>query len=498
MPTMNFMTSYWKNSRRGYLKTLSALSISVVFLFSCSNDTGEFGKDVLPGDDFVDFISTDSFQITARTIDLRQFYSAEVDTILVGGYTDEAFGSVKVSSIVELLPRYFSDGSFLQDARLDSIVPFDTVKIELTEQPYLQLVPSGNYGTAQSLIQNIHVFEVLDEFDKTEYSNSNADISALNIQLLNDGFNTLNTRGEIVIPLPDAFTDRLLAPYVNKEYYVRDSLNRITDTLFGIYFNSEEILAELNGLYFESSAPYSEYVSGIDIRSNQTRLVFPITVQNDGEDLPYFIYFGLKSVALDEPTFSANYFEFNSEGTSDIVQAINDTLLEKEKLYIQSNRTEALISLEGLDAFKPAATENAIVTKAILKIPVDNMDNAADRLSRPRRLSLRYSDGEIVPDDPQNQGEIASFEFLNRFNGIYNANDGEYVFDLSLHAEAYLNGLTTKNEFVVFVPDHELFAIDVLDTTIYSKTKADRVILNSHIAEESPISFELYYSTVDK
>ena len=119
MPIMTFMTRFYHNSKnsggsgivpsKSLLKFFSLFCLAGLLLVSCEEDPTEIGKELLPGNDFVNIESTDTIKPVSFTMYDESIRTDNPATAYLGQTWDPYFGTTTATFVSQI--RLKPDGT---------------------------------------------------------------------------------------------------------------------------------------------------------------------------------------------------------------------------------------------------------------------------------------------------------------------------------------------------------------------------------------------------
>ncbi len=405
--------------------TLFLIGILSFFLgFQACNKLDEVGYSLLPNEDKLSVIETDSTNIGLKThLSPDSLDSYRVSKALLGAYTDPVFGKSTAEFVCELLNGgvyYFND-----------TMTIDSMYLYLAYSD--SLLENVGYGDLTQPI-NFSIHKLNQVLDSTTYQ-SNTDISGLyNADAIYNGSFIINPKDTVLkISLPNSFA---------QEFMDLDSIKT-----FG------EFKKAIPGLYFKLEGDQNKGLISFDLSSNLTR----INLFFSKKDIHYVALFRLHS------NFSINFnlFSHDLSGT-EVLNNINSTNTDDSLVYIQSmNGSRATIEIKDLDFLK-----GKIINQAELILPL-------------------YANSDYINYAPINNLLLLSLkkdgnlDFLTEDNGAgsnLNLEKLNYSFNVTRYIQALANQNDSLTSTLYIVPtlgrvDYKRSIIDNRNNAVKLKIK---------------------------
>ena len=417
---MIFMTtSFWKalNSKHhgltaGLLNIILPLFVLLPVIFSsCSKDPVNIGIGLLPDDDFIDILSTDTISVRAYTMYDESSLSSDSTRMIAGGIYDEYFGTTYCDFVTQLrLMNPWPHYDFVVDSVLLYFTP-DEVSGDTTAIHYIELWETGT--------------ELTDTTDF--YSAQDPD--------------TITFLGEYLMPVLTA--DSTYAVKLNNsvgEYLLRDTTQ-----------------------FLPASNFYKDYFRGIyfGVRSVDNPVL--ITMYSVQESFGIIIYYHDETDEDHSYSFVAtnravNYNRFTHDRSTAApdkqILHIND-FVPDTAVYLQAyHGVYTRLDLPSLEQFRDELTASSTYTspgisvnKARLYLPVHLDEDTYTEKEMPSQIYLRYRDSEdneiLVPD------HVHGLSFMD---GTYYSADDRYVFNIATFVQYYLEGKIDSPSVELFLP----------------------------------------------
>ncbi len=426
---MIFMTSYYrtkKNKNRNSLTIgllnilLPVFTLLTVVFSSCEQNPTKIGIDLLPDEDFVNIYSTDTLGIKAYTMYDEQSISADSTRMFAGSIRDAYFGTTDCDFVTQLRlvtpwphKEVYIDSVMLQFELSD--VSGDTAAVH-----YIRLYETGTLLT-----------------DTTDYySGQDPD--------------TIEFLGEYPMPVlveDSVYSVRL--PNSIGQYLLRDTTKFLPASEFYTIF--------FKGLYFGIRSETNPVL--ITLTAADSPLAITV-YYHDPESVKYSYSFVATNRAVNYNRFLHDYTTADPDKQ---IQHINDFVADTA-VYLQAFKgVYSRFDIPSLSTFRSNPT--IAVNKARLYVPVYLNDEYFPEAEVPKRIYLRYRDGDgnemAIPDLIHDVG------FLD--GTYYNAND-YYIFNITSFVQQYLNGVVENPSVEMYYPlasdSNVIFKVNANDPTV--------------------------------
>lgn len=377
----------------------------VLFATSCKRPENDLGSELLPNEDGLTALQTDTITIIATTVQEDSIRTDELSSVMLGNYIDPILGSTRAS--------------FNTQVRLSTTSP-DFPESFIIDSVVLGLVYTGDfYGKLAK--QQIFVHELTEDLenDSTYYTNTKHIYNITNE--VKSGWNTYDFRPEdLVIVGTDSVIPQLR---IHLNEALGQKLLTATDDQLS---SNDNFLQFFKGLHV-SPGFADACVANFDLIDSDSKLSVYYRYDNDGvEDTTYY-HFNITS--------ECSYYtqvEHNRAGTALAPLDSDNDVSGDVTTYVQAaGSMKTLIEfpfLSDLDAI-----ENKSVNRAELRIPFDD----DGRFGAQTNMFLVYLDEEgdynLLPD-----------QSLGSIGGGANFTDDYYTFNISLYLQKVLNGEITS------------------------------------------------------
>lgn len=387
------------------------------------------GGDVQPKDDILNATFSDTTSLYLHTINHKPTYCFASDIKFLGSNQDPVFGRTDVGLYTNfLIPNSLTNISFGNDPQLVSAEVVLTV-------PLLDFV--GNYTTTLSY----SVFPVSSTLStSTVYYTSNDSIYDKNSLLgsYTGTYSVLNGKFVLRIPIDAGYAQSIL----NGTQYLIDN-STLVSTYKGFYITSEG--SSLNPVSMQG------IISKFDLNDGNSG--FYIYYQNGTPSatkenkVAKFVFSGSGSVKFNhvkyQPVNGANSLLYKQLITGDTTAGQQALFLKglagtKVKLYMPSLKSYA-------DSFKVA------VNRAEVVLNVDpSFTSPNGQYIPPPALALLAMDSLSRENYVVDQLNATDAQ---RYDGVYDANNNRYVFNIARHVQAIFNGQKKNYGFYLVVAD---------------------------------------------
>lgn len=409
------------------------------------------GKDILPGNDFVSIITTDTFKILSYTMYDTPVRSEDPVTPFIGTTYDPYLGTTISEFVSQVrLEKQWIAGTY----------DVDSVKLVLR---------INSVSGSADVIKQLRITEISNRLyeDSVYYSNAVVDTTdfGISVDILPLRIDTIN---RIEINLPPFFGEYLIRD--QEKLFYSTTIDDFRSYFKGVYMRilstsaTDPLLLGLNTSLAKSLGDYSDYF---------------ILYMHDREDnsVKYSFRFLLDPLK-ENASFSRIEHDFTTaRPDKKITDIINNPVLDTLS-YIQGlNGVYTKIIIPGLETIKndPSRGKTA-VNKASLFVPVhyDGENYTSSKI--PGSLLLRYvtSSGvkDVLPDYYIDQGS-------QYFGGGLDTTFNRYKFNISNFIQQYLD-----DKKGVLKPEIEVFQ---------RSSDTRNVILKANDSK-TPVKFELTYT----
>lgn len=377
----------------------------VLFATSCKRPENDLGSDLLPNEDGLTALQTDTLTIIATTVKEDSIRTDELSSVMLGNYIDPILGS--------------TTASFNTQVRLSTTSP-DFPDSFIIDSVVLGLVYTGDfYGKLAK--QQIFVHELTEDLDNdsTYYTNTKHAYNSANE--VKQGWDSYNFRPEdLVIVGTDSVIPQL-------RIHLNESLGQKLMTATDDQLSSNDNFLEFfKGLHVAPGFA-DACVANFDLIDSDSKLSIYYRYDNEGvEDTTYY-HFNITS--------ECSYYtqvQHNRQGTA-VASLDSDIDVDGDVMtYVQAaGSMKTLIEFPYLSDFDNI--ENKSINRAELRIPFE--DNY--RYEAQSNMFLVYLDEEgdynLLPD-----------QVLGSIGGSGNFTEDYYTFNITLYMQKVLNGEITS------------------------------------------------------
>jgi hypothetical protein len=384
----------------------AAFLLLTTLTFSCKKKESNIGMSTLDGDQLLNSIQTDTFELNTFTIADDSVITDNAAFVVLGNYNDPKFGSM--------------NASFFTQLRLSGLSPnFGDLSTITVDSTVLGLEYAGFYGDLSQ--QSVEVFELTESLhlDSTYYSSTSFSHSSSDL---------VETGSETFTPNPYSKTV-IGNDTVNAQLRIRLKnalgLKIITDAVAG-------------GTNFTSNENFLDYFKGIHVKIADGNppsgkggvFYFNITAPLSKLTI-YYSQAGIsKKFDLLINAECADFSKVIVDNSSKPVQAVIDNpALGKVEYYAQAFKNRAVVQIPGIANF-PGKT---IVHKAELILPIQYQTNA--KYPPSLEVSLAIKD----------KGKLAGIGV----NGIYDNAKKHYKADIKNYMQALISEDVSTTELFV-------------------------------------------------
>ena len=330
----NFRVGKFFKGKISFRLFIQVIIIIIIAGFLACNKDNIIGLEIQPDDEKINVYFDSSTVFSAYTFSEDSLTTSNQAYCLLGSYVDPVFGKSK-AEFVSQVRLSSSHVRFGKNPKPDSLVLYLDYGILVGE------ILQYYYGDTLSP-QNISVYELEKSiyYDSIYFSNHKIDAyySPEN-EIGNLTYFQKSSMDSIAIPLSNELAERFLQ----------------ADTL--ILDSNEGFLNFFKGLYL--STDYAENDGAIvyyDILSSKTKMT--LYYSNDENDSLQYDF------SINDKCSRFNLFDHNYSG-AEIEEFINDSLVERDRLFIQSmSGTKAYLKIEFDEEFINKAMEGVSINKA--------------------------------------------------------------------------------------------------------------------------------------
>lgn len=392
---------------------ISVILITIV-AFSCKKGT-DLGREVQVGDNDILLLTSDSFHISARTVEASRERTDERFEGMVGAYFDPIFGP----SIISYATVFHLEQEGFDFGPSDSIV-FDSAFVSLRlnggyrEKDLDSEEPTQVHFKVYELGQEIYL-------DSIYYSNTKIRI---NPNLVGEYIGPLNVNDSVIteegtqppqlrIKLDDAWGEALMRAGPN------------------VYESNENFVKYLNGLAIVPEIVQSANGNGAILYFSPLSVYSAITLHfHTNSDTTKFKY------VTDATTANYSHFE-HDYSASQIGSVFGDTAVGSEQLYLQAT-IGTDVELELKDIVAQFGANPKIINLAELIIPVDSNQpyQPVPKLSLSRKLE--NGTAEFLPDQVETG--------YREIDGRYDDENNRYRFRITQYIQEIIHNYDPNND----------------------------------------------------
>lgn len=142
----------------GWLPALMVLAATLFLGTGCESDTGDTGLEVLPDDDRIGLVVTDTISIEMETRIVDSVLTGNAESQMLGNYIDPQFGRLRSTFFTQVTPKVDLTFGNPNRLRFDSLV--------------LSIAVISHYGQLETP-QRVQVYEVQEDFPEADQLFSN-------------------------------------------------------------------------------------------------------------------------------------------------------------------------------------------------------------------------------------------------------------------------------------------------------------------------------------
>lgn len=417
---------------------LPAVFFAVV-AFGCKEKNTP-GLEIQPPSDKLGLIYTDTITVVSYTVNENRIRTDETFFNLLGSYVDPVFGLAEASFCTQfLLPVPNLDFGNPSNLQLDSMV--------------LSLAYSGYYGNTDP--QTFKVYELAQSISNSDvyYSNDTIQYHPIEIGAIynhipntTDSINIggSNQAPQLRIKLKNSFAQKFINASGGSDY---SSNEAFTSFFKGIYIKPDNVhvLGKGGIFYFQ-------------LLSNFSKLTLYYT--NTSTNISSSQDFVINELSARFNIFNQDY---NTINNSPIVSALNDSLIGKQKVYVQSmGGVKTKIYFPFIKNL--VANGNVLINQAQLVLSLNEENTVTSQYAPHSKLTLA-----AAREDGTNAIIIDQIEGDSYFGGTFNANTKEYHFNITRHLQRILNGQVAEDFGLFILPSGG--AVNANRTVLYGSDK---------------------------
>jgi hypothetical protein len=344
-----------------------ALSAFLLINTSC-NQLDEVGYSILPDDDKIDIIASDTNSVLIKNIlPNDSLNSFRVSNALLGSYIDPLFGKTTAGFVTEF--RHSYTAFFTKDSlELDSIVLF---------LAYTDTTSAGYYGDSSTNMEfSMHLLtQTLDTIPVPSNSSMEGKYNPLPLATFN--LKIKPDTNIVELKLPNSFGEAIME---------LDSLVRYSD-----------YKDQFPGFYFKPNSSINSGITKFNLLSSNTRMILYYS-KGDSAFQAGFL--------MDEYCINFNLFEHDYNG-KEILTNVNSAALEDSVIYLQSmNGVRATITIDNPSQFYGKIINLAEITFPLYQTsgylnysPISNLILLTEDKSGNLSYITEYSTGGLSYDD---------------------------------------------------------------------------------------------------
>ena len=316
--------------------------LATLLISACKKKDTLVGKDVLNTEDYLNGITTDTFEIDTYTIAEDSIITSNPPNTVLGSYKDPKFGGF--------------NASFYTQFRLGSLNPvFGDPSQIVMDSFVLALKYVGYYGDLSA--QTFEIYE-LDEdlsIDSNYYSFSTKNVKSSNLVRIGMG---------IITPKPN-----------QTSIVGGDSLDAQLRIQLDTNFAKNLVLEANNGTAFLTNEAFMTFFKGFYVKTNNPTqasgqgAAFYFNLNDAASKLTmYFKLAGINKTfdfLINSSCADFTHLEINNSGTS-ISAILQNQSLGVNEFYAQAFKHRAVVKIKHINSLPP----NTIIHKASLTLPI--------------------------------------------------------------------------------------------------------------------------------
>jgi len=316
--------------------------LATLLISACKKKDTLVGKDVLNPDDYLNGITTDTFEIETYTIAEDSIITSNPPNTVLGSYKDPKFGSFNASFYTQ-----FRLGSLNPDFGDPSQIVMDSLVLALN---YV-----GYYGDLSA--QTFEIYE-LDEdlsIDSNYYSFSTKNVKSSN--LVRIGMGTITPKPNQTSIVGGDSLDAQLRIQLDTNFAKNLVLEANNGTTF---LTNEAFMTFFKGFYVKTNNPTQASGQGAAFYFNLNDAASKLTM--------YFKLAGINKTfdfLINSSCADFTHLEINNSGTS-ISAILQNQSLGVNEFYAQAFKHRAVVKIKHINSLPP----NTIIHKASLTLPI--------------------------------------------------------------------------------------------------------------------------------
>ena len=317
--------------------------LATVLISACKKKDTLVGQGVLNPDDYLNGITTDTFDLETYTIAEDSIITSNQPNTVLGSYKDPKFGDF--------------DASFYTQFRLGSLNPdFGDPSQIVLDSFVLALEYAGYYGDLSA--QTFEIYELNEDLsiDSNYYSFSTKNIKSTNLVPI--GMGTFTPKPNQVSIVGGDSLDAQLRIHLDTNF----AKNLILEANNGgtTFSSNETFLTFFKGLYVNTNNPAQANGQGAALYFNLNDATSKLTIYYKLATIKKTFDFLINSSCAD-----FTHLEINNAGTN-IAAILQNPSLGYSEFYAQAFKHRALVKIKHIDDLPP----NTIIHKASLTLPI--------------------------------------------------------------------------------------------------------------------------------
>ena len=394
---------------------------SVLWLTSCKKEDDDFGANLQPNGDILDYEITDTSSLTTYSVFDDSLRTDETTLNLLGSYVDPVFGEMKTG--------------FITQFRLEADDPnFGDINSLAVDSVVISLRYAGAYGNIGP--QDVKVYKITEDIDTEESYYKYSEISDDGVDLVETGKNTFTPDFESgVVVGSDTLSPQLRIPLDTN--FGREIIDQ---SPIGGLANNDAFTDWLKGLFVTVDNPSQTEGEGIVLYFNLLDANSKMTLYfTEGGESKEF------SLNINSNSARMNVIETDYSGTK-IEEVFQDKSLGQKEFYYQATGMRSVIEFPNLLALKDSFP-NVIINKAELILPIQHTSD--DLLIPPTDLTVA-----AYNQSTNSQSLILDNFNPNHLDGEYDEENKQYRFIITRYVQNVLNGEIPNNGLRLISLEH--------------------------------------------
>ena len=440
-----------------FRNTTGFLGLLILLVIASCKEPDGIGLDVLPEGEEMPIAWVDTFTIDARTVGYDSVLTSGLTTYLLGDFGDPIFGRVKSDLYTQL--------------RLES-VPFDPGAGQTIDSIVLNMSYSGSYGNTTKFggTMRFGVYELTEDLisleDTSYYSTVSHTINPIALAEFDlrpdlfsgvtiiEGGDTVSLPPSLRVRLDDSFGQNILnLGGGSTELGDNDEFVKVIKGIAVKPINASMVAGNGSVMYLNLASEASRVE--LYYHNNEDTTSINLTINNSGSVHTFFEH------------------EFPAAITNAVA---GGTTTGANTLYVQSMAGLRMrLDIPHLRELRNLGV--VAITKAELVIPIDQ--TVVTEYGYPSSMfvtGIDSGDGSVIVVD--------QFESSDYYGGVYNADEGEYVFNLARHLQSILNAPEE--------PDFGLYVVNAGNST-----NARRGVFNGPQHPTDPMKLRMTYTIIE-